>query len=121
MTYNEVLIILIALGTIVCVTCAYPTSSSEIQPDRGKVHAMPSIAKDLLILLNQADDTQEDQKFENHNAESAKAGVFRKITRNVKDIAGHLRGRRPTDSGGTVPAPEFTYIPGGSLAKHGRI
>ena len=111
---SDFIFVLIALGTIVCVTRAYPTSSSEIQPDRGKDHT--SIAKDLLILLNQADDTQEDQKIE--NAESAKAGVIRKVVKKVKDLAGRLRGRRPTDSGGTLPAPEFTYIPaGGSPAK----
>ena len=63
---SDFIFISIALGTIVCVTCAYPTSSSEIQPDRGKDHA--SIAKDLLALLDKADDTQEDQNFENDNA-----------------------------------------------------
>ena len=111
---SDFIFILIALSTIVCVTCAYPTSSSEIQPDGGKDHA--SIAKDLLTLLDKADDTH-DQKFENNNAKSAKAEDFRKISRKIKNFAGRLRGRRPTDSGGTVPAPEFTYIPGGSLAK----
>ena len=63
---SDFIFVLIALGTIVCVTCAYPTSSSEIQPDKNKDYA--SIAKDLLALLDKADDTQEDQKFENDNA-----------------------------------------------------
>ena len=63
---SDFIFILIALGTIVCVTCAYPTSSSEIQSDRGKDRA--SIAKDLLALLDKADDKQEDQKLENDNA-----------------------------------------------------
>ena len=113
---SDFIFVLTAFGTIVCVTCAHPISSSEIQPDRGKNNL--SIAKDLLALLDKADDTQEDQKFENDNAKSAKAEDFRKISRKIKDLAGRLRGLRPTDSGGTVPAPEFTYIPaGGSLAK----
>ena len=106
---SDFIFVLIALGTIVCVTCAYPISSSEIQQDRGKDHA--SIAKDLLILLNQAADSQED--YSDKNTESAEAESYRKIARKVKDFAGRLRGRRPMDSGGTVPAPEFTYIPGG--------
>ena len=63
---SDFIFVLIVLGTIVCVTCAYPTSSSEIQSDKNKHHA--SIAKDLLALLDKADDTQEGQKFENDNA-----------------------------------------------------
>ena len=65
---SDFIFVLIALGTIVCVTCAYPIaiSSSEIQPDKNKHHE--SIAKDSLALLDKANDTQEYQKFENDNA-----------------------------------------------------
>lgn len=108
---SDFLFVLIALGTLVRVTCAFP-ASSEIQQDD---HAF--IAEDLLTLLNKAADSQND--YGHDNTESAEAQVFRNAARKVKGFAGRLRGRGPTYPGGAVPAPEFIYIPGGSPAQPG--
>ena len=109
---SDFVFVLIALGTLECVTWALPTSS-EIQQDSGDDHT--SIQEDLLAFLNQVADLQQD--YGDDNTESAEAEIFRKAVKKVKGFVG-LPGRRgPTYPGGAVPAPEFTYIPGGSPVK----
>ena len=109
---SDFVFVLIALGTLVCVTCTFPTSS-EIQQDSNDDHT--SIQEDLLAFLNQVADSQQD--YSDEKTDSAEAEIFRKVARKVKDFAGRLGGRGSTYPGGDVPAPEFIYIPGGSPVK----
>ena len=109
---SDFVFVLIALGTFECVTWALPTSS-KIQLDSDNDHT--SIQEDLLAFLNQVADSQQD--YGDDNTESAEAEIFRKAVKRVKSFVGRPGRRGPTYPGGAVPAPEFTYIPGGSPVK----